>query len=95
MGDNEESMMIDIAELRQVFAEKLAATGSLDAAFTKAVWVTYQRCMAMKGDVVAHKSQGSPIDFPKLCEGAVCRNAQGWTLIHRTPHYATITGVPE
>lgn len=50
---NEFSMMIDIAELRKVFADKLAATGSLDAAFTKAVWVTYQRCMEMKGGAVA------------------------------------------
>lgn len=33
--------MINIEELKKVFNEKLAATGSLDAAFTKAVWVAY------------------------------------------------------
>ena len=90
----EESMMIDIAELRQIFAEKLAATGSLDAAFTKAVWVTYQRCMAMNGNLTIHKAQGGPIDFPQLCEGAVCRNAQGWTLVCRGPTDGSITGAP-
>ena len=34
--------MIDVATLRTIFNEKLAATDSLDAAFTKAVWVAYQ-----------------------------------------------------
>lgn len=35
--------MIDAAELKRVFAEKLAETGSQDAAFLKAVWVAYQQ----------------------------------------------------
>lgn len=33
--------MINTDQLKQLFQEKLAATGSLDAAFTKAVWVAY------------------------------------------------------
>ena len=34
--------MIDVTTLRAVFNDKLAATDSLDAAFTKAVWVAYK-----------------------------------------------------
>lgn len=34
--------MIEISTLRTVFHEKLAATNSFDAAFTKAVWVAYK-----------------------------------------------------
>lgn len=33
--------MINTDQLKQLFQEKLAATGSMDAAFTKAVWVAY------------------------------------------------------
>jgi hypothetical protein len=33
--------MINTEQLKQLFQEKLAATGSMDAAFTKAVWVAY------------------------------------------------------
>jgi hypothetical protein len=33
--------MINTDQLKQLFQEKLAATGSLDDAFTKAVWVAY------------------------------------------------------
>lgn len=35
--------MINVSTLRQVFNEKLEKTGSMDAAFTKAVWVAYQK----------------------------------------------------
>lgn len=38
--------MILVADLRQVFADKLAKTGSLDAALTKAVWVAYKQGLA-------------------------------------------------
>lgn len=34
--------MIDIDALKQVFREKLEKTGSMDEAFTKAVWVAFQ-----------------------------------------------------
>jgi hypothetical protein len=34
--------MINIETLREAFAEKLARTGSMDAAFTKAVWLAYK-----------------------------------------------------
>jgi hypothetical protein len=34
--------MINMEELIKVFGEKLAKTGSFDAAFTKAMWVAYQ-----------------------------------------------------
>ena len=37
-------MLVD--ELKTLFAEKLAKTGSLDAAMTKAVWVAYTRGFA-------------------------------------------------
>lgn len=33
--------MILTEQLKQAFNEKLAKTGSLDAAFTKAVWLAY------------------------------------------------------
>lgn len=36
-------MMVGIEELRDLFTDKLKRTGSLDAAFTKAVWVAYTR----------------------------------------------------
>ena len=35
--------MTDINELVALFADKLAKTGSLDAALTKACWVAYKR----------------------------------------------------
>lgn len=35
--------MLDVAELREVFAEKLRRTNNMDAAFVKAVWVAYQK----------------------------------------------------
>lgn len=35
--------MIDISYLKTLFQEKLEDTGSLDAAFTKAVWVAYKQ----------------------------------------------------
>lgn len=34
--------MIDVKDLIEVFREKLLRTGSLDAAFTKAVWIAYK-----------------------------------------------------
>jgi hypothetical protein len=34
--------MIQTEQLKQIFQDKLAATGSMDAAFTKAVWVAYK-----------------------------------------------------
>jgi hypothetical protein len=34
--------MTDIQELKDLFRAKLERTGSLDAAFTKAVWVAYK-----------------------------------------------------
>lgn len=34
--------MVDVAELKRQFLLKLEQTGSLDAAFTKAVWVAYK-----------------------------------------------------
>ena len=38
-----ESKMIGMEELTKVFNDKLVKTGSLDAAFTKAVWVAFKR----------------------------------------------------
>lgn len=38
--------MLDVAALRAVFNEKLQSTDSMDAAFTKAVWVAYQAGLA-------------------------------------------------
>ena len=38
--------MIDVAELRRLYADKLMATGSHDAAFTKAVWVAFKAGIA-------------------------------------------------
>lgn len=35
--------MVDILELKRIFIEKLSKTGSLDEAFTKAVWIAYSR----------------------------------------------------
>lgn len=35
--------MITTEYLKQLFADKLAKTGSVDAAFTKAVWVAYKQ----------------------------------------------------
>lgn len=43
--------MLDIASLRAAFAEKLKRTGSMDAAFTKAVW------LAFKAGIEAGKQQ--------------------------------------
>lgn len=37
--------MLDTAELKQAFSEKLAHTGNLDEAFTKAVWLAYKQGM--------------------------------------------------
>jgi hypothetical protein len=34
--------IIDMTELTRLFKEKLDVTGSMDAAFKKAVWVAYQ-----------------------------------------------------
>ena len=34
--------MISVNDLRKAYAEKLMATDSHDAAFTKAVWMAYQ-----------------------------------------------------
>jgi hypothetical protein len=36
-----EAPVISVAELMKVFRDKLTKTGSLDAAFTKAVWIAY------------------------------------------------------
>lgn len=38
--------MINVEALRTAYAEKLAATGSMDAAFTKAVWLAYKAGLA-------------------------------------------------
>ena len=38
--------MLDVADLRAAFAEKLTKTGSLDAAFLKAVWLAYKAGLA-------------------------------------------------
>jgi hypothetical protein len=35
--------MISVDELKQAFNDKLAQTGSLDSAFTKAVWIAYKQ----------------------------------------------------
>jgi hypothetical protein len=35
--------MISVDELKAVFQDKLERTGSLDAAFTKAVWVAFKK----------------------------------------------------
>ena len=35
--------MIDVKELMEIFQEKLARSGSLDEAFTKAMWIAYQK----------------------------------------------------
>lgn len=35
--------MVNVEELREVFAQKLLATNNFDAAFVKAVWVAYQK----------------------------------------------------
>jgi hypothetical protein len=35
--------MIDMKTIQQVFTAKLTATGSLDAALQKAVWVAYKQ----------------------------------------------------
>jgi hypothetical protein len=34
--------MLDVMQLKQVFNDKLAKTGSMDDAFTKACWIAYQ-----------------------------------------------------
>lgn len=38
--------MIDVQYLREIFCEKLKATGDMDRAFVKAVWVAYQQGLA-------------------------------------------------
>jgi hypothetical protein len=38
--------VIDIEQLRAAFAEKLTRTGSIDAAFAKAVWLAYKAGLA-------------------------------------------------
>ena len=38
--------MINIDQLRAAFAEKLTRTGSIDAAFRKAVWLAYKAGLA-------------------------------------------------
>jgi len=35
--------MINVEELKEIFNAKLKETGSLDAAFLKACWVSYQK----------------------------------------------------
>ena len=35
--------MLDIQSLKDIFVDKLNTTKSLDAAFTKAVWVAYKQ----------------------------------------------------
>jgi hypothetical protein len=42
--------MIGIEELKEIYIEKLIKTGSMDAAFTKVVWIAY-----LKGIEEAHK----------------------------------------
>jgi hypothetical protein len=43
---SETKTMLTTDKLRMVFKDKLEKTGSLDAAFTKAVWVAYKRGIA-------------------------------------------------
>lgn len=38
--------MINIEQLRAAYAEKLTRTGSMDAAFVKAVWLAYKAGLA-------------------------------------------------
>lgn len=38
--------MINIEQLREAFTEKLTRTGSMDAAFVKAVWLAYKAGLA-------------------------------------------------
>jgi len=35
--------MLDVNTLKPVFADKLAETGSLDAAFLKCIWIAYKQ----------------------------------------------------
>lgn len=35
--------MVDVKELKTVFNDKLARTGSFDEAFTKAVWIAFNK----------------------------------------------------
>ena len=35
--------MIDVNKLKQIFNDKLTKTGSLDEAFTKAMWTAYKQ----------------------------------------------------
>ena len=35
--------MINVEDLKKLFQEKLATTGSLDQAITKAVWIAYNK----------------------------------------------------
>lgn len=51
--------MLDVSELRKAFYEKLAATDSLDAAFTKAVW------LAFKAGLAAGAQRGQELAEPK------------------------------
>lgn len=51
--------MVTIEQLQQVFAEKLLATGSFDAAFMKAVWIAYKQGIsdAPPDDIEVNKSK--------------------------------------
>ena len=51
--------MINIDQLRAAFAEKLTLTGSIDAAFRKAVWLAYKAGLA-DANVDNVKEQDAP-----------------------------------
>jgi len=38
--------VINVTQLKQIFNDKLAKTGSLDEAFTKAMWECYKQGLA-------------------------------------------------
>lgn len=49
--------MISTQQLKELFQEKLAETGSMDAAFTKAVWVAYTNGFEDGNKVVTGKRE--------------------------------------
>lgn len=61
-------MPINVEDLKTAFRKKLAATGSLDAAFTKAVWLAYKAGLAERGDVavLVESAQGLLMDVQDL-----------------------------
>lgn len=49
--------MIEVDKLKRVFYDKLKKTGSMDAAFTKALWIAYQQGLADAPKPVAQVAQ--------------------------------------